>query len=61
MHTNSIKTKDDRPRCAECGEVVVPIPGGVCELCKERLRQDDRIEYFEALSWEHEYNNGRRQ
>ena len=53
-------TRDRRPRCSECQEVVVLIPGGVCDLCKARLRQDDRIEYFEALSWEHEYNYGRR-
>ena len=52
-------TQDKRPRCEACRTAIVLIPGGTCERCKQELRCENKLEYFEALSWEQEYNERR--
>jgi hypothetical protein len=60
MTTHSLTQPGSGNLCQVCRKKPVAIPQGTCERCKQELRVENRLEYFEALSWEVEYEEGRR-
>ena len=53
-------TPTPRLTCVHCRKRPVLIIGGTCERCKQELRAENRLEYYEAEAWEWERREARR-